>query len=106
MQETDWLEPWTSTTGARDSYLRTFAEQLARETSPGHALHGVPVQLIGRGNGDDALFALLDGTGRVALVHLVWQGQQTPPWPATAIFASLEAWRTEHMVPESREWLE
>ncbi|XAH25411.1 hypothetical protein AAFF27_09515 [Xylophilus sp. GW821-FHT01B05] len=104
MQETDWLEPWTSTAGADDGYLRTFAEQLARETSRGHELHQVPVKLIGRGNGDDALFELQDGTGRVAQVHLVWQGRQKPPWPGTAIFASLEDWRIKSMIPENREW--
>ena len=106
MKEADWLEPWSSTAGTEDSYLRTFAEQLARETSRGHELHGVRVRLIGRGNGDDALFEFQDGTGRVAEVHLVWQGRQKPPWPASAIFESLDAWRTKSMIPAHREWEE
>lgn len=104
MEEADWLEPWSSTAGAEESYLRTFAEQLARETRRGHVLHGVPVRLIGRGNGDDALFELEDGTSRVAEVHLVWQGRQKPPSPGTAIFASLEEWRTKSMIPAHDEW--
>jgi hypothetical protein len=100
----EWLEPWSSTEGAGASYLRTFAEQLARETSRGHELHGLPVKLIARGNGDDALFEILDGSGRVAEVHLVWQGRQKPPWPSSAIFASLEEWRVKRMIPEHEEW--
>ena len=106
MQEADWLDPWTSTAGSDDNYLRGFAEQLARDTSRGHELHGVPVKLIGRGNGDDTLFELQDGTGRVAQVHLVWQGRQTPPWPGTAIIESLEDWRIKRMIPDNREWQE
>lgn len=104
MDEEDWLEPWSSTKEADANYLRTFAEQLARETTRGHALYGVPARLIGRGNGDDALFALEDGTGRVAQVHRVWQGKQCPPWPGTIIFASLEEWRVKSMLPENAEW--
>ena len=99
-----WLEPWSGTEESEDSYRRTFAEQLARETSRGHVLHGIAVHRIGRGNGDDALFELLDGTGRVAEVHLVWQGRQKPPWPATAIFSNLEEWRIQRMIPEHQEW--
>jgi hypothetical protein len=106
MQETDWLEPWSSTAGSSEERLRTFAEQLGRETSRGHELHKVPVRLIGRGNGDDALFELQDGTGRVAEVHLVWQGRQKPPWPSSAIYRSLEEWRERSMIPAHREWLE
>lgn len=102
----DWLEPWSSTEGSEESYLRTFAEQLARETSPGHELHGLQVRLVGRGNGDDALFELLDGTGRVAEVHLVWQGRQKPPWPSSTIFSSLEQWRVMRMLPEHQEWVD
>src|SRR5689334_17305269 len=75
-EKMEWLEPWSSTEGEEAAYLRTFADQLARETSRGHELHGKKVRLIGRGNGDDALFEILDGTGRVAEVHLVWQGRQ------------------------------
>lgn len=106
MELIDWLDPWTSTLNADDNYLRTFADQLARETGRGHELHKVPVKLIGRGNGDDALFELLDGTGRVAQVHLVWQGRQKPPWPGATIFASLEDWRIKSMIPENLEWQE
>jgi hypothetical protein len=104
MEEADWLEPWGSTKNAEEGYLRTFAEQLARETTCGHQLYRVPVRLIGRGNGDDALFALEDGTGRVAEVHLVWQGKQQPPWPCTTIFAHLKEWLEKSMLPAHLDW--
>jgi hypothetical protein len=100
----EWLEPWNSTEGAEESYLRTFAEQLKRETGRGHELYGMKVKLIGRGNGDDSLFEILDGTGRVAEVHLVWQGRQKAPWPSSSIFSSLEEWRETRMIPEHKEW--
>jgi len=102
----EWLEPWGSVESADASYLRTFAEQLARETSRGHELYGVPVRLIARGNGDDALFEIEDGSGRVAEVHLVWQGRQKPPWPISAVFASLDEWKVKRMIPEHKEWNE
>lgn len=104
MEAEEWLEPWESTEHAEENYLRTFAEQLARETSRGHQLYGAPVKLIGRGNGDDALFALQDGSGRVAEVHLVWQGKQRPPWPTTTIFESIAEWRVKSMHPAHLEW--
>jgi hypothetical protein len=50
---------------------------------------------------------LLALTGdRVAEVHLTWrQGTEPDPcWPDTRIFASLEEWRRESMVP-LHEWL-
>ncbi|GLS97882.1 hypothetical protein [Piscinibacter gummiphilus] len=100
----EWLDPWGSTEGEESSYLHTFAEQLERETRRGHELHGVKVLLIGRGDGDDALFEMLDGTGRVAEVHLVWQGRQKPPWPASSIYSSLEEWRVKRMIPQHKEW--
>ncbi|MCV2366416.1 hypothetical protein LNV23_23550 [Paucibacter sp. DJ1R-11] len=102
----EWLEPWTSTEGAESAYLRAFAEQLERETSIGHELHRVSVLLIGRGNGDDALFEILDGSKRVAEVHLVWQGRQIPPWPASTIYENLEEWRVKRMLPEHKEWVD
>ena len=101
----EWLEPWTSTEGVETKYLRTFEDQLARETSSGHELYGVRVKLIGRGNGDDALFELLDGSGKVAEVHLVWQGRQKPPWPSSVIYANFEEWRLKRMIPEHKEWI-
>ena len=101
----DWLEPWWSTDEFDAHFHQTFLEQLERELAPGHPLYGLPVKLIGRGRGDDALFQLLDGSGRVAQVHLTWgQRQQPLPWPATAIHLDLETWIDEVMRPEHEDW--
>lgn len=76
-----WLAPWSSAEQHDDSYRAGVRDQLQREVAPGHFLYGLPVRLVGRGNGDDALFALLDGSGRVAQVHFTWaRSQQCLPW--------------------------
>lgn len=95
-----WLSPWEPYADTHG----TFREELVKELAPGHVLFQVPVELLARGNGDDCLFELLDGSGRVAVVHLVWQGQQVPPWPSTCIYTDLEAWCYDCMQPEHEEW--
>lgn len=101
----EWLEPWWPTAGQGEEFQRTFQRQLELELSPGHELYGVPVKLIGRHGGcDDALFELLDGSGRVAVVHLTWaKSRQRLPWPLSTIYDSLEAWAKERMRPEHEE---
>ena len=99
-----WLEPWSSIDDATASFSDTFVQQLRREIRRGHQLYDLPVRLIGRGNGDNALFEIQDGTGRVAVVHLVWQGRQKLPWPDTRIYTSLASWQEKCMIPENREW--
>jgi hypothetical protein len=101
MTKIEWLEPWYP---VEDQERRRGAEdQLAREACEGHALYGQKVTLIARSNGsDDVLFLLPDG--RVAEVHLVWQGRQTDPrWPSTGIFPSLLVWAAESMIPLHRQ---
>lgn len=102
----EWLEPWWPTEAQSPEFHETFARQLALELSPGHVLYGVPVKLIGRHDGsDDALFEFLDGSGRVAVVHLTWaRGAERPPWPMTAIYGSLAAWAEQRMRPEHEAW--
>lgn len=99
-----WLDPWSPVESTNEAYREKFMRQLATEVSCGHPMYKLPVQLIGRGNSDDCLFAILDGTNRVAVVHLVWQGPQKPPWPDTTIYKKFETWRDEHMLPEHKEW--
>jgi hypothetical protein len=102
----EWLEPWWSTEDQSDHFRETFLRQLRLELSPAHALFGLPARVIGRGDGDDALFEILDGTGRVAVVHLVWsKAQQEPPWPGTSIYPSLQAFVDVRMRPEHLEWV-
>src|SRR6218665_574084 len=90
-----WNEPWR--TAAIDDTVRrkAFERELAMEVQPGHALYGVSTRLMALGDGDDCLFEILDGTGRIAEVHLVWQGPQTPPWPSAVIYENLEDWKTQ-----------
>lgn len=102
-----WLEPWWPTEGQGREFHETFERQLENELSPGHELYRVPVKLLGRhGGSDDALFELLDGSGRVAVVHLTWaKGPEAPPWPGTAIYESLDAWAEQCMKPEHEAWI-
>ena len=103
----EWLKPWRSTKHHDEPVHETFQRQLQREVAPGHCMHGLPVELIARGNGDDALFQLLDGSGRVAQVHLTWsKTQQRLPWPATTIYKKLEEWAEKIMLPEHKAQLE
>ena len=50
-----------------------IAQELLREVGVGHPLHGLPVRTLARRQDcDDVLFAIEDGTERVAVVHLTW----------------------------------
>lgn len=73
---------------------RVFEVELQREVKPGHPLFGLPVAAIGqRQDQDDVLIELLEGSGRVAEVHLTWAGEkERPPWPATTLFGSFAEW--------------
>lgn len=93
MNAVDWPEPWWPTADQDAGFHDTFHRQLQRELSAEHPLHGLPVQLLARGDGDDALFLIADGSARVAQVHLTWSNcRQTLPWPLTRIHESLQDW--------------
>jgi hypothetical protein len=72
----------------------SFEAELARQLSPGHRLYGLAVRAVGQGgNGDDVLFEMADGSGRVAVAHLTWARRaEQPPWPDSAVFGSRAAW--------------
>ena len=74
--------------------------ELIRELSAGHPLYGVPVRTLARRQDcDDVLFALSDGSGRVAVVHLTWT-QSRPeqfPYPWTMLYPDLKTWVAESM---------
>jgi len=100
----EWLDPWWSTEGMDPHFHETFQRQLELEVPPGHPLFGVKVELIGRGSGDDALFKLLDGTGRVAVVHLTWsKGQERLPWPRTTIYQDMQEFIEKCMRPDHQD---
>lgn len=103
----EWLEPWWSTEDFDESFHETFRKQLELEVSLGHAMYQIPARLIARGNGDDALFQILDGSERVAVVHLTWsKSQEHLPWPITSIYASIEEFIKEVMLLENKDWVD
>jgi hypothetical protein len=98
-----WIDPWQP---IEDPELgRMFEEELQRELSPSHPLAGLPLLVVGKhGNTDDFLFQVSDGSDRVALVHLSWTGKpETPPWPQSMLFASVEEWIEKGMQPDHDE---
>jgi hypothetical protein len=91
-QTLQWIEPWQPMeTQAEADALRA---ELSRELPPAHPLSGLPLRAIGRRvDGDDVLFAIEDGSGRVASVHLTWRGaQEVLPWPSTTLHQDLSSW--------------
>lgn len=97
------LEPWF----VPDCEDRSaFETELRREVAPGHTLFGrsEPAWLIARRcDEDDFAFLLADGS--VACVHLSFSsGPDSPPWPSTAMFADLDDWTENCMLPEHEEW--
>jgi hypothetical protein len=101
-----WLEPWYSI--AEDpEQSKGMAHELRRELSPDHALFGLPVRAIGRRQDrDDVLYAIEDGTERVAVVHLTWTRSppESPPWPGTAIYDSFDQWTSIGMQADHAEF--
>lgn len=93
-----WLEPWYPIVDDVPQ-VTAMARQLNAELSRGHALHSVPVRALARrGDCDDVLFAIEDGTRRVAVVHLTWSTSAQPAgFPTTTFFANLDAWRVDGM---------
>lgn len=101
----EWLAPWNPAEAVGERLTQGLMRQLEVELPPGHVLYGVPVKVLARGNGDDVLFELLDGSGRVADVHLTWsKGRERLPWPGTDVYASLQDWAEKVMGPEHQEW--
>lgn len=99
----DWLEPWYAIEAAE--HAQWFAAELQQELSPGHPLYGTPVELLGRRDDrEDFLFHLLDGSGRVAEVHLTFRGsKEPPPYPVSRIYASLAEWEVLCMTRDHEE---
>ncbi|MCZ8072776.1 MAG: hypothetical protein O9341_01470 [Paucibacter sp.] len=101
----EWLDPWIPVEAIGERLAQGVQQQLQIELPPGHLLYGIPVKVMARGNGDDVLFELLDGSNRVADVHLTWsKGQERLPWPGTDVYSSLQDWAERVMEPEHRDW--
>lgn len=95
----EWLLPWYSVANNPEQ-VASMERELARELAVGHPLFGLPMRTVARRQDcDDVLFAIEDGTGRFAVVHLTWiGGTDQPPWPNSVIYPSFEAWMAEGMV--------
>ncbi|GGX22657.1 hypothetical protein [Undibacterium macrobrachii] len=101
-----WLDPWWSTENHSPEFHQIFLKQLHLELPPDHALFGIPVRLIARGDSDDALFQFLDGSGKVAVVHLTWaKSQERLPWPVTTVFSNMQEFIEKRMVPDHKEFI-
>jgi hypothetical protein len=82
----DWLVPWHPIKDATPD--DNMVQELRREICDRHVLHGMPVRPVGhRLDCDDVLFELLDGSGRLAVVHLTFSKhrEMDPTWPETTI---------------------
>lgn len=83
-----------------------MAEELYREVSQHHVLFDVKVLGIARRQDcDDALFELLDGSGRLAVVHLTFSRNREldPRWPKTRIFSGWDDF-VENCMKEDHNW--
>jgi hypothetical protein len=79
-----------------------FEAQFAKEVLPGHVLYGTPAKAIARMDGcDEFLFALVDGTDRVAVVHLAFAASTSPEWPFTEMFSNQTEWESKRMQADS-----
>jgi hypothetical protein len=99
-----WLEPWHAIGASKDA----SEVELSREVAKGHPLCGINVTAIGLGlDGDDVLFQLNDGSGRVAVVHLTWRGQreEDPGWPHTVLYPSIQDWIERGMKADNAEFV-
>jgi hypothetical protein len=95
----NWLDPWWHAADERPDLAAAYERELAAELGAGHPLFGVPLAAVGKHDGsDDVLFQVLDGSGRVAVVHLTWaRHPEPPPWPGFEFFPNLEAFAEERM---------
>jgi hypothetical protein len=81
---------------------KLFEEQLDKELISGHVLFGISVKAIARIDGDDDyLFSLLDGTNRVAVVHLSFGISVSPEWPWTEMYPNYAEWESKRMLRDS-----
>ena len=83
----DYLDPWFAVNDPR------LVDELRRQLPPGHILAGLVVAACARRQDrDDVLFEVLDGSGRLARVHLTHQRESDPRWPLTTLFSTEAEW--------------
>lgn len=97
----NWLLPWGPL--PQDRPNDGLADELRREVCQQHVLFDIPVRSIGvRQDCDDVLFELLDGSGRLAVVHLTFAQHPEPDarWPQTSLFADWSEFARTRMVED------
>ena len=104
----EWLDPWWSTAQMSDDFHETWEHQLVLEICPDDEIYGIPAKIIGRGQGDDAVFDLLDGSGRVAFVHLKWgKSRELGKFRTRAlVYPDLKAFAEQVIRPDHEIWAE
>jgi len=99
----EWLKPWEL---LQDSGER-LVNELQKELSCDHALHGVAVVAVAhRIDRDDVLFATADPLKLLAVVHLTWKGrtERDARWPCTTLFHDWQEWVERCLLPDHREY--
>lgn len=100
--EIKMLSPWTALDVDRAKVLEA---ELMRELSPGHVLEGRRIKaLASRGDRDDVLFEIEDGTAKLALVHMTWRKELDSKWPSTMFFNGWEQWAQDVLLPSHHEY--
>ena len=67
----EFLEPWFANSDSR------LVDELRREMAPGHVLENLDLNCIAnRLDCDEFLYAINDGSGRLAAVHLTWSKER------------------------------
>ncbi|MGX5681419.1 hypothetical protein [Schumannella luteola] len=75
-----------------DPRARPFCRELKKELSRGHQLFGLDVSVVARRFAQDDILVSVRGRPGIAVVHLTWRRKRdTPPWPMTTWFDSVEA---------------
>ena len=101
--KSQFLEPWTQV----GEFASNLVDELQRELIDGHDLYGRSVVAIAqRIDSDDVLFKVNDGTA-YAVVRLTWNGkpEQSPKWPDTKLFPTLEEWQRLGMAADHEEFV-
>ncbi|MGD0097065.1 MAG: hypothetical protein ABSB60_11250 [Terracidiphilus sp.] len=96
------LEPWTASSDSR------LIDELRREMALGHVLEAIELSPVAcKPACDEAVYALNDGSGRFALVHLTFgmTREKSPKLPLTWIFDGLEQW-LDYMRAVHASWAE
>ncbi len=89
----EWPARWEPfADGTPDDRL---VREFRREAPPGHVLADVSLRTVGTNHVDNVLFELLDGSGRLAAVHLTFNRETDPRWPDTAVYDSWEHFQRE-----------